>query len=439
MACCSFVSRVRTRPANPRPPAIVTARVPGYDRNNVGGEAATRVRAPGSIFSNPPLSIFLLLVAVRVVVLAATMRADLDRPVVDDLVSRFGQIATTRGTPYRDFAVEYMPIELVTIRTMFADGPSATATRLAIISFVAELAAAGALWYGWGHRAATTYLLIGLPLQTFILFRIDPVATALAAWSMAMARRGREGRAGVLLALATLTKVWPVVLLPWFFVKRRGRTLAWYGTVTAVGLLAWVAIGGIRAPWQVLTFRGSTGWEIESTVGFILLLVTGGPTRMEAGASRIGVASLSERGALLVGIGCVVALVWARARKEPDVDPAGGPALTCITTLVALSPLFSVQYSYWLLPWATVGLFGTRRERFVSLIGVGIVAIGGALGLLLAANATAHVVVAIKVLLAIRNVACIALVVYWFLTGRRLSPRSARSWREGASRLELLG
>ena len=371
---------------------------------------------PISVFANPPVAIVVVLVAVRVVVLVATVQADHARPVVDDDVLRFGQITTAVGTPYRDFPVEYMPVELMTIRAIGGDGASATAVRLALISFAADLAAAGAVWYGWGRRGASMYLLIGLPLQTFILYRVDPMAVALAAWSMALARRDRDGPAGALLAVAVLTKLWPIVLLPWFLVKGRLRVAGWFASIGGIGLAGWVAVGGIRAPWQVLTFRGASGWAVESTIGNIVWLLTGGPIRLEAGAVRTGEASLVSRAILLLAIAGVLALIWGRTRGG-RIDPAGGPALTAVTALIALSPLFSVQYACWLVPWAAIAAVGGRRERTVAVVATAIVAMSGLLAILYG-NATVTIIGSIKLLLLFRNGLCVGLVAYWLLARR---------------------
>ena len=375
------------------------------------------VRASGraSIFSDPPVVVLVLLVAVRVIVLVATLQADHTGTVDDDDVLRFDQIATTSGTPYRDFQVEYMPIELVAIRAMAADGPSATASRLALISFVCDLAAAAALWFGWGRRAAALYLLIGLPLQTFILYRIDPLTVALAAWSMALAKRDRDAPAGAMLALAVLTKLWPVVLLPWFLIAHRRRAATAFAVVAGSGLLAWTLIGGLRAPWQVLTFRGAGGWAVESTVGSVVWLVTGGPIRLEAGAVRTGSAPLWASALLLLVIAAIVARIWTRLGDD-GAEPSGAPALAAVTALIALSPLFSVQYACWLVPWTSIAVLGARRERITAALGIAVVALAGLLAVLYG-NATATIVGSIRVLLLMRNAACLGLVGYWLLTG----------------------
>ena len=52
-------------------------------------------------------------------------------------------------------------------------------------------------------------------------------------------------------------------------------------------MAGWFLIGGADAFRQVGTFRGATGWELESTVGVVVWALTG-EHRFEAGANRTG-------------------------------------------------------------------------------------------------------------------------------------------------------
>jgi hypothetical protein len=382
----------------------------------MGAEPSTTRKRRTSLLVEPPALVVVSLIAVRILLLVLTVQADHSRPVTDDDVLRFDQIAMTHGTPYRDFQVEYMPVEMATIHAIARDGPASTATRLALISFICDLATAGALWYGWGKGAAAFYLLLGLPLQTFILYRVDPLVVALAAWSMALAKRDRDGPSGVLLALAVLTKIWPLVLLPWFIYERRTRALMTSAAVAGAGLVAWVIVGGIRAPWQVLTFRGAPGWEVESLIGHLVWLIKGSPVHLEAGAARIGVAPLWARALLLAAAIGAVTWIWARTRK--GVEAAGAPAMAAVTALLLCSPLFSVQYTAWLVPWAAVAALGARKERTMAGFAFAAICIGGALAVLYG-NATPGSLTWIKGLLLIRNALCVGMLVYWFNANRR--------------------
>ena len=103
---------------------------------------------------------------------------------------RADRIATSPATPYRNFPVGVHAD---------ADGGRSgargrrrsadAAARIALLAFVADLAAAVALAWGWGRRPAATYLLLGLPLLSFIYLRFDLVSVALAAWALALLRR----------------------------------------------------------------------------------------------------------------------------------------------------------------------------------------------------------------------------------------------------------
>ena len=49
------------------------------------------------------------MVAVRVAILVITIAVSHERPILDGDIRRFEEIATTDGTPYRDFPTEYAP------------------------------------------------------------------------------------------------------------------------------------------------------------------------------------------------------------------------------------------------------------------------------------------------------------------------------------------
>ena len=183
-------------------------------------------RATSSLLASPPTALLVVLVAVRVIVLFAAIRAAHQPGFANDDVQRFEQIAVSEGRPWRDHPVEYMPLELIVVRTLGGDGIAATASRVAVLSLVVDLAAAGALAYGWGRSGAAMYLVIGLPLLAFMSYRLDLLPVAISAWAMALAHRDRDGPAGLGLAVAVLTKLWPLVLAPAFALRRRWRAIA---------------------------------------------------------------------------------------------------------------------------------------------------------------------------------------------------------------------
>lgn len=268
-------------------------------------------------------------------------------------VARFRTLAHLNGTPWRDYRVEYAPLELLLIKGLFGVGILSAATRLALLAFFGELATWAGVRAGWGARAGTWYLAIGLPVNILALQRIDVVTVAVSVWAFVLVRRPRPGAAGAVLGAAVLTKVWPLVLLPGLWIAGKARALGSFAVVAVAGIAGWFLWAGTGGPAQVLGFRGATGWEAGSTVGSLIWTIRGGDVRLEAGAARIGFAPGWAK--LLLGL-CLVAVlvrIWRRADREHTLV-AGGPAVTAIAALLVLSPVFSTQYVLWLLPWAAI-------------------------------------------------------------------------------------
>src|SRR5204862_2415045 len=104
----------------------------------------------------------------------------------------------------------------------------ATAIRLVFIAFVADLAAAAAVWWGWGRRPAVVYLVLGVPLLSFLYQRFDLVSVAIATWGVALVERREEDDVGggIALGSAVMLKLWPLVVAPVMLVRRRWRALS---------------------------------------------------------------------------------------------------------------------------------------------------------------------------------------------------------------------
>jgi hypothetical protein len=339
--------------------------------------SADRSSEPG-LFANPTYVVIGVLLAVR---LLMGLAAGDSRSVISDAdIGRFHQIATSQGRPYRDFDVEYAPAETIAIEALAGGGLVSTAVRLAALALTCDLLAFAGLWYGWGRRPAALYLLIGVPLVPFIYSRLDPLVVMLAIWGLALARRRRERAGGGVLALAGLTKLWPLVVAPALLIEQRTRAARWFACLFAAGVVAWIVYGGVDAVRQVVSFRGATGWEIESTVGSIVWLLTGGPVRLEGGAPRVGEIPGWSRALLLLALAAVLVAIWARARGR-HVDAAGAPSLAALAALLALAPVFSLQYALWLSPWAAIAWIDGRTAR-IGRIGFAISLITGLLAFL---------------------------------------------------------
>lgn len=275
-------------------------------------------------------------------------------------VARFVQIATTPGLPYRDVPVEYAPLETLVIRVCCGTSVGHAAGRIAVISAACDVGIFLVLRSHWSLAAAAWYLGFALPLQVFLVFRLDLLFVLLAVGGVALATGERAVAGGLTFAAAIVGKIWPIVLLPVLWLRGTRRALAACLLATVAVAVAWVSIGGPEGIRYVTSFRGATGWQVESMVGSTIALFTREQVRMEAGAVRIGTIPGWAGPALTFITVLALIAVWARTHGRAD-DPAGMPSVAAVAVLVALSPVSSAQYVAWILPWAAIAVAERRR------------------------------------------------------------------------------
>jgi hypothetical protein len=364
------------------------------------------------------------LVAVRVLVLALVVLGAGRRPVTDVQILQAERIATSPATPYRNFPVATMPLETATDRTIGGDGASATVARIALLAFIADLAAASALAWGWGRRPAIVYLLLGLPLLSFVYLRFDLVSVALAAWAIAWTKHRGEALGGAALGLAVMAKLWPLALAPVLVIRRAWRpAVAGFAVVVVVLGAAWYLTGGPKGPFQVLTSAGVRGWHVQSTVGSVLWIARRGIPVVEADALRVGFAAPGMKGLLFLGLLVCEVAIWRRAAGT-DRDPSGGAALAAVVALTVFSPQSSLQYAAWFLPWTALAFEGDDGEERTATIAAVAVALTG----LIALAWPDQIVVPsawMKLLVLARNAAAVGVLISWFAAARTRAPGQA--------------
>jgi len=352
------------------------------------------------------------LVAVRAVVLVViVLRASSLAPADAD-VARANRIANSPATAYLDFPVEYMPLQTLFDQLLAGGGVASAAVRIAVVAFLADLAAAAALAWGWGRRQAATYLVLGLPLLSFIYLRFDLVAIALAVGALALLRRQREELGGAALGLAVMAKLWPLALVPIFAFRKARRGLVLGTAVCALVGVWWYVTGGPKAPFAVLSFRDTRGWHVESVVGGVLWLVRRGVPYREADAIRIGHAALWAKALLLAGLVALQIVIWRRASRDGR-DPAGGAALAAVAALAIFPPSFSLQTAAWVLPFAALAFDGDRDERHTAGVATVAVILTGVLALAWREQAAIPAAWVAWLVFA-RNLVWIDIVVSWF-------------------------
>lgn len=287
---------------------------------------------------------------------------------------RYWSIATSAGRPYVDYEVERAPGEVLIVKAAAA----VSGTRplfgplLVIGNVVADLAIVAALAWGWGIAAAAYFAVAVLPIFDLLCARLDLWSMAATTLAVAAWQRDKRIVAAIALALGGAFKLWPLPLAVLLLAPGRPRRrlappIAFAALGAAIGISWWMYAGwsGVR---QVLTFRGAQGWQIESSVGSVLLLAGAGLVRFEAGAHRIGSTGGPSPALMLAGAASVY--VWS-VRKGALAGRIGAGWLAGVSVLLLLSSLFSPQFAGWLVPGAAIAWAqGDRRPAVVTALAV---------------------------------------------------------------------
>jgi hypothetical protein len=366
-----------------------------------------------------------VLLLVRVVAVGVALEGDATRgrhTVLQGDVRRYHQIAAGRGTPYADFAVEYPPVTLAVIDaldrgTLHQSTERVMWSQVALDGLVALLLA-----WGWGRRAALAYLLLGLAFAwyPFLYLRLDLLSVALAVGGLALVRRRRPVAGGATIAAACFAKIWPLALLPLLVARRSSRAGGAFVIVAVTAAVAWIGWAGTDGPVQVLTFRGASGWQVESTIGAILHVFATDRARMQRGALRIGMVPEGLRvGLPLLGLLATIAIGWLLWRI-PDARMGvvdGVAPVAALAGMLVCATLLSPQYVSWLLPFAAIAV--ASGERVIGWL-TAVVAFLSTLGLNLVKELSHGVPLALAVVL-VRNVALVALLLVAVLRLVRLA------------------
>jgi hypothetical protein len=278
-------------------------------------------------------------------------------------------IGTKAGRPYVDFPVEFPVATAQVFRTLapLAGDRQRFGAMLVAANVIADAAIVAALVWGWGLPAAAVYAFVTIPLLDLFLLRMDLWSTALATIAVAAWQRGRPVLTAIGIAVGAAFKLWPLAFLPLLLVPR-GTRHRWTPIATAVVagglvLLGWLYVAGPMGLYQVLTFRGARGWEVESTVGSIWMVFDQSTMRVETGAWRVGT-SYAPVSILMFALGVVPCLwmIWRGARTgRLGAGWAGG-----ISALLAMSALLSAQFAVWIAPAA--GVAWAEKDRRVAIL-----------------------------------------------------------------------
>ena len=211
--------------------------------------------------------------------------------------------------------VEHGPVATAYFKVVASTTGTRKNFRLASIwaAVAADVVVVLALGWSFGALAAAVYAAVTLPLLTLYYLRFDLLPTMLTTIAIAAYRRGLPVSAAVALVAGVGFKFWPLPLSA-LFVRRCRDAAGQRATVAFVLLSAllgvvWIGLGGVDAPGQVATFRGATGWHVESLVGGFIAWWNLPSLRLEADGWRIGYLAPLMSAALLA-LAAVVGTGW---------------------------------------------------------------------------------------------------------------------------------
>jgi hypothetical protein len=314
---------------------------------------------------------FLLLAVLTVLVIHAVAfaisAAESPRPAGD--FDRYYEIGSNSGRPYVDYQVEHPIATLLVFKALarLPGGRSTFGLAIVLLNLAADAVIAGSLFWGWGLAAAAFGAASLVPVLGLFFNRVDAWSTAAAILAVAAWRHDRPIILGCALAIGTAFKLWPLVLATLLIVPWRERqsiaALAAFAATAAVlgGAAVWIA--GSNGVVQVLTFRGATGWQIESLVGSIVHLTDSTTLRMESGAWRIG--TINGTASIAMFLAAAPICVWSSWRGA-RLDRVAAGWLASVSTLLLLSALLSAQYVIWLAPAA--GIAWTQGEKGLAVL-----------------------------------------------------------------------
>jgi hypothetical protein len=415
----------------------------------------------------PPLELLVGPALVVVVLQVITTHEALFPHQVDLLLYFEKAEAFARGElPYRDFDFEYPPLALVSMVVPYVawpwGPPDFNAYRwlftawqalllLGLALATARLAAlivgdhGGDEMRGAVRRAGIRLLILAIVMAPSLAFRFDLLPALVTALVLIAFIRGLAGRAGALVGIGGLVKVYPLVLAPvlaaaWFAVGR-SRPVAFaaaIGVTVSLFVLPLTLLAG-DATWIFITYHADRGLQLESVAaGFTMLgaVLRGGraPINYEFRGVEIGGAAADAQVAIqawLLVIGPLVVALVALVAAQRDRDRLGAiqpttavsMAAAAVLVFIVTNKVISVQYVVWLLPMAVL----LPRGQFWTAVAI------AALSVLIHPAFYSHLIdqeLWIVAVLCLRNV--LLLVLLGWIMFQLLRPRPASSARDHA-------
>jgi len=258
---------------------------------------------------------------------------------------------------------------------------------------------AGLIWYGCRRRDRAAdllpfllYTLATAALTRIVLQRYDVIPAAMSFAGLVMLTGGWPLLAGLTIAGAAGTKLFPALYFPVMaaFAWRRGsRDLVRFVAGGAIASLPLVALSWMVPWWNFLAFHSNRGLEAGSVWASVIWLghfaglpatwevVSGSWIEVTGPVAAVLVAP--ARGVwILATLICLGVAVWAASSRtltigttpeEPDLESLPTMAvllLLPITAFVAFNPVLSPQFHLWLAPWCALALLARSRRDLIT-------------------------------------------------------------------------
>ncbi len=257
---------------------------------------------------------------------------------------------------------EYGPLAMVVFSLPLL-GPAGFYPWLLAAEMLAVVLALGVVLhrlgpFGAGH-AWLLYVMLGSAATAAARFDVVPAACTLLA--LIALKRGHVTWGYLALAVGTLLKLYPVLLLPLFLIEswRQRRTVplwrgpsVYAGSVALVEGLAWLLNpASVLAPLTFLQGRCTQVESLPATLSALIAAARSQPLAFNYGANSVcqispalGALSLLCTGLAVVGVIAVVALFWRGTLS------LGLAAILVLALAMLGSKVFSPQYVLWISP-----------------------------------------------------------------------------------------
>jgi uncharacterized membrane protein len=299
----------------------------------------------------------------------------------------YAQLLVGGYAPYTEFSVEYPPLALVFITlprlalTLVAPQTYHPAFVVEILLFdLLGLFILTRLARRLGMNPTVTlaiYTVVLLAIGPMVIYRYDLIPAVLVLLSLYAFSAERFGLAWITLGVAVMTKIYPAVVAPVFFLylfsRRRYRDV-FLGAGVFAATMAVIALPGINISpagfWESFSLQMQRGLHLDSTYSSFVMIGQGlGLTTAESlyvGPIPFSIDLVSPLSSTMVRIAPVImvaalaAVYWLffhRNRghdgwvlRQRDMTDVAGYSFLAILVFIVTSSVFSPQFLIWLCP-----------------------------------------------------------------------------------------